>query len=608
MERAHDDLSERLRRVRGALGPLAARVEAARRALDLLERDLLPRTAGGDAYIVAGIVGPNNAGKSALFNALLGSALSPSLPAGGATRRLVGAAHPRLLERLAAEPTLARFRLRRLAAAGPCDEALQSGADPAELLVRAEPLLPESLMLIDTPDFDSILGENRLASESLLAVADLVIAVVTRHSYQNREVVRFLHGWLAHGRPWFLVYNEATDAEVASAHGAKLAADVGSEPLAAFWAPHSLAIQQGTQPLEPRLLAPGAGRADRAPALGEYLLDAARIADVKRHAFRAALGRLTDALAEARAALEAGELRARSVLDAAETRAREAGVRIASKAMPARPFVEAFRAVLDRRSNRLSRSWRASLRRVRVGLEAIPALLSGRRRSDASDAGASLARIERAELGRVWPAFWEELARDLGPEERHPARRSSGAALAALLDDDLAETRRDAARRRAEEAIASEPADVEAFRQSCEALVEQAIEERGFDLDIQLAADIATLMPLALAAVVIVHTAGLGSDIAAAGGGALSTFLVEKYSHLLGAGVLATARRRWSELRGGQIAGLLIAAALPNAAVRLRGEAEENAHAAGGLGELAAALAAYRRDERGTAVSSGGAR
>ena len=105
-------LGAKLQRARDLLQPLGERNAAARRALDLLERDLLPRSAGGDTYLVCGIVGPNNAGKSALFNALVGRDISPSVPAGGATRRLVGAASPELLGRLRAAPSLARFRLR----------------------------------------------------------------------------------------------------------------------------------------------------------------------------------------------------------------------------------------------------------------------------------------------------------------------------------------------------------------------------------------------------------------------------------------------------------------------------------------------------------------
>src|SRR5215475_5249492 len=71
------DLSAALRRTRDTLAPVRERFPAAALAFDLLERDLLPRSAGGDAYLIVGIVGPNNAGKSALFNALVGRSLSP---------------------------------------------------------------------------------------------------------------------------------------------------------------------------------------------------------------------------------------------------------------------------------------------------------------------------------------------------------------------------------------------------------------------------------------------------------------------------------------------------------------------------------------------------
>jgi len=567
-----------LRRVREQLEPLRGRAGGVARALDLLERDLLPRTAGGDTYLVAGIVGPNNAGKSALFNALAGRALSPSLPAGGATRRLVGAAHPDLLARLRNEPTLARFRLRSFGDGDTCPEdALLPAGDPAELLVAAEPGLPAELMLIDTPDFDSVLEDNRLASESLLAVADLVIAVVTRHSYQNKAVVRFLEHWFGHQRPWMLVYNEAIDEAVARSHAAKLVGDVGTPPLATFWAPHSLDVQRGVVPLDPQPLALAEPHPDRR-RLRDLLFDLHELAEVKSRAFAAALARLRDALAEVAAALTADAAQARALLAAAEARALRAGVLAASAAMPAEPFVAAFRTVLDRRSNVLSRGWRAALRQIRLGVESLPALLRGGRPAGAgTDAAASLAAIEHAELCKVWGAFWEELVRDLGREARHIARRDADPSMTALLDADLADHRRAEARPQAERVLAEQPADVDAFRQACETLVEQAIERRGFDLDIQAAADIATLMPVALAAAVIVKTGGLGSDIAVAGGGAVSTFLFEKYAHLLGSGITTEARRRWSELRGRQLAELLIDAALPSAAPRLRHSAQRDA-------------------------------
>ncbi|MBX3028282.1 50S ribosome-binding GTPase [bacterium] len=575
------DRSATLRRARDLLAPRRERLPAAARAVDLLERDLLPRSAGGDAYLVVGIVGPNNAGKSALFNALVGRSLSPSLPTGGATRRLVGAAHPALLARLRDEPTLARFRLQPFPN-DVADAPLQPTADPAALLLATEAALPQGLLLIDTPDFDSVLEDNRIASESLLAVADLVVAVVTRHSYQNLAVVRFLERWLRHGRPWMLVYNEAGDAAVAAAHAAKLAADVGTPPLAAFWAPHSLAVQRGEAPLDPAPLAgPEPGR-----PLQALLFDVAAIAEVKTRALDAALARLRDAVGETAAALDDDARRAGAVLQAAEARAIEAGMRVAAAAMPARPFVDAFRTVLDRRSNPLSRSWRTTLRHIRLGLESLPRRLRGDRPHPEQAAG-TLVAIERDELAAAWPLYWEELVRDLGAEARHPARQTATPAVRARLDADLAEGRRSAAFDEGVGALAMRDAEVAEFQRACEHLVERAIEDRGFELDIQAAADLATLVPIALAAAVIVNTGGLGSDLAAVGGGAVGTFLFEKYAHVLGRGIMADARRRWTEVRGRQLAHSLVDAALTTTAPYVRAGIADDTALAARLRELA---------------------
>lgn len=577
------DLSSTFREVRAALEPLRDQCDEAAAALDLLERDLLPRSAGGDAYLVVGIVGPNNAGKSALFNALVGRELSPSVPTGGATRRLVGALHPTLLRELQAEPTLARFRLRELEQL-PARQATERTENPSEVLVAADAAIPNHVMLIDTPDFDSILEDNRMASESLLAVADLVIAVVTRHSYQNRAVVDFLEGWFAHGRPWVLVYNEASDREVAESHSAKLSADVGTAPIARFWAPHDLQVQAGTKPLQPVELG------ESARTLQDLLFDLDAITEVKIRAFEAAQARLRDLLGALGETLRGRSNDARMLLAAAEEAAHQAGLGVASAAMPSGPFAEAFRNVLDRRTNFLSRGWRQTLRQVRLAIESVPAAVFGRTRTDNDDL--RLEKIEGEALRSVWPGYWEDLVRDLGPEARHAARARAPRSLAAVLDRDLGgEGRTGQARDDALAAIqAKPPAKIESFRHECEGLVENALDDRGFDIDIQAAADVATLVPIALAAAVIVNTAGLGSDVAAAGGGAVSTFLVEKYYHLLGRDVLVEAQRRWTEMRGKEIAALLLRAALPESAGVLRDAAGENARHAETVERLRATL------------------
>jgi hypothetical protein len=363
-------LAQSLRGAHAQLAPLRQRIADANRAAELLERDLLPRLVPGPSHLVAAIVGPNNAGKSALFNAIAGRDLSPSVPEGGATQRALGAAHPELIARLQAEPALASFRLRSVGS-DPGRLALRAPEDFGELVIAAEPGLPPHLMLIDTPDFDSIVGENRQSSESVLMVADLVIVVVTRHSYQNREVVTFLSDWLQHGRPWLLVYNEAVDATVASRHMDKLIQDVGHPPVERFWARYNLAVPSGEQPLAPVPLAGADGNVD----LGRWLRELTTIERLKQLAFAAALGRLRNLLIATIDAVRGEQRGADEILREARAHGDRLSVAIAQAAMPGEAFVEAFRTVLDRRTNPLSRSWRGMLRRVRVEIERLPRMI-----------------------------------------------------------------------------------------------------------------------------------------------------------------------------------------------------------------------------------------
>ena len=87
--------------------------------------------------------------------------------------------------------------------------------------------MPESLLLVDTPDFDSVLRGNRAVTDALLAVADVALVVVTKHTYQNHDVIEFLGRWLDHGRPWVLVYNESIDEDTTRSHARKIEADLG---------------------------------------------------------------------------------------------------------------------------------------------------------------------------------------------------------------------------------------------------------------------------------------------------------------------------------------------------------------------------------------------
>ncbi|WNZ66118.1 50S ribosome-binding GTPase [Myxococcus sp. MxC21-1] len=68
--------------------PDASDAELARRLAERLRRDLLPRLGSADSpLLLVAIAGPNNVGKSTLFNSLVGAALSPARPEGGLTKQ-----------------------------------------------------------------------------------------------------------------------------------------------------------------------------------------------------------------------------------------------------------------------------------------------------------------------------------------------------------------------------------------------------------------------------------------------------------------------------------------------------------------------------------------
>jgi hypothetical protein len=574
------DLPIRLRELRSLLEPLppqAPRLQAAARRLD---RDLLPRTAGSSAPLVVGVVGPNNAGKSTLFNALVGRAVSPAMPTGGATRRLIGVAHPDLRARLESEPTLARFVLRRVDTGGELvQEALLEPEDPSELLLVDDASLSEGLLLVDTPDFDSVMVSNRDASEALLRVTDVALVVVTRHSYQNQEVVQFLIDWLTHGRPWVLVYNESIGVEVTAEHAAKLGEDVGQPPEAVFHAPHDLAIAEGRAALTPKAL-PGPHHGPEVnTVLGDWLNDLPRRTDLKRRALASSMGQLADEVTQGVASLDEVAARGREVEGVVRKHCDAMGRSIAAAAIPMGPFLAAFRAVLDRRPGWLPRGYRGLLRRGRMAVQSGWSKLLGREPSTQSEpVDRRLEQAERDALRAGFARFFETLSEGL--------REVDGGMFTETLRQDLTGARLAEAESRIDEQLGADSEVTRAFRESMEARIEQELDSRNDEMLLQAAVDALHILPAVAAGIVIVHTAGLGADMAVGGAGAVSTLLAERMSRLLGRPVAQAARERWIELEGNRLASLARGAALPTTVALLEGEVARSAQRAEDLARL----------------------
>ena len=178
-------------------------VEAWQKAV---EARLIPRLMSGFP-LVAAVCGGGSAGKSTLFNALVGDAISPIGGRAGINRRPLIAL------------SASHFRAPGVAEAlcEPFGSAPQPLETPDQLFIPGNPLLhyaenlPAGLALLDTPDFDTGAGggyQNRAMAEQSLGAADVLIYVFTNANYNNRDNTDFIARMLtAVGtRNCFLVY------------------------------------------------------------------------------------------------------------------------------------------------------------------------------------------------------------------------------------------------------------------------------------------------------------------------------------------------------------------------------------------------------------------
>ena len=176
-------LSASLTRLRDALAgvrlpldlPTSASAQAlVRGAVDQLDDYILPRLDRLDAPLLAVVGGSTGAGKSTLVNSLLGRVVSSPGVIRPTTRSPVLVHHPDDAEWFASDkilPGLAR--------------STASASDARTLQVVPEPGLPRGLAILDAPDVDSVVAENRALAAQLLAAADLWLFVTSAARYAD---------------------------------------------------------------------------------------------------------------------------------------------------------------------------------------------------------------------------------------------------------------------------------------------------------------------------------------------------------------------------------------------------------------------------------------
>lgn len=184
------ELPEALRRLRDELSALCLGLELPGAAPARAARDdivgqtddyLLPRLEEMEAPVLIVVGGSTGAGKSTIVNSLVGADVSPSGVLRPTTRGPVLVCHPddvRWFEDDRILPRLAR--------------ATGGAPAPGTLLLVPVRAVPAGLALLDAPDIDSVLAENRILATQLLAAADAWLFVTTAARYADAVPWGFL--------------------------------------------------------------------------------------------------------------------------------------------------------------------------------------------------------------------------------------------------------------------------------------------------------------------------------------------------------------------------------------------------------------------------------
>ena len=173
--------------------------------VDQLDHHLIPRVREEASPAIVVVGGPTGAGKSTVVNALLGETLTPS----GVLRPTTKVPH--LFHH-------------------PLDRAVLDGVS-RRASVHSTEAVPRGLAIVDSPDLDSVRGENREVAEDLLEASDLWLFVTTPARYGDAVPWNALRKATDRGASVAIVLNRVTP-EIATQIRRELVARLAEEQLA----------------------------------------------------------------------------------------------------------------------------------------------------------------------------------------------------------------------------------------------------------------------------------------------------------------------------------------------------------------------------------------
>lgn len=172
-------------------------------ALGQLDDHILPRLNSLDAPALIVVGGSTGAGKSTLVNSLVGANVTRPGVLRPTTRAPVLVFHPESAKWFDSQrilPGLARVSV-------PVGADPGVGASHHELELVATTSVPTQLAILDAPDVDSVVAENRALATQLLAAADLWVFVTTAARYADAVPWDHLHTAAARGVSLVIVLN-----------------------------------------------------------------------------------------------------------------------------------------------------------------------------------------------------------------------------------------------------------------------------------------------------------------------------------------------------------------------------------------------------------------
>ncbi|MBI2435983.1 MAG: 50S ribosome-binding GTPase, partial [Candidatus Hydrogenedentes bacterium] len=209
--------------------------------ISLLHYKLLPHFEG-EGCLVAAVAGGTNTGKSTVFNMLLGEDISPVRNTAAATSRPVLAGSTRRYAECLGGKLVPEFQAEAL---GDPEAVIRGTSAPETLFAVQSDMLPDRLVLLDTPDVDSIDRQNWAVAENIRAAGDVLVAVLTGEKYKDERVVEFFRRARRAGRLILPLMNKADpdkDFDVARRQLADFCQDTGCDGPALFAVAHDFAI------------------------------------------------------------------------------------------------------------------------------------------------------------------------------------------------------------------------------------------------------------------------------------------------------------------------------------------------------------------------------